>query len=69
MHLLLMGPNTRQPIRSSKRRALLLYHFLPVLMPVDVVGTVIDIYTCICVYGNGGTMANADKRMILAVFH
>ena len=39
-------------------------------MPVDVVGTVIDIlYTCICVYGNGGTMANAGERLILAVFN
>ena len=34
-------------------------------MPVDVVGTLIDIYTCICVYGNGGT--NAGERFILAV--
>ena len=47
-----------------------LYHFLLVLMPVDVVGTVIDIlYTCICVYGNSGTMANAGERLMLAVFN
>ena len=38
-------------------------------MPVDVVGTVIDIYTCICVYGNAGKMANAGERLILAVLN
>ena len=42
---------------------------LPVLMPVDVVGTIDISYTCICVYRNGGTMANADERLILAVFN
>ena len=30
-------------------------------------GHTVDIYTC--VYGNGGTMANAGKMLILAVFN